>query len=127
MSLALSPLRATLFSLPNLVQRPAPAWTFLRPAALLAPFSLAIPSWSSLLELFPSIVLAVPKKKVSHSRKAMRSAHKGLRDKSNIVNCPGCGSAKLAHHLCPNCYSQISRAHKREARDSVPIELERTT
>ncbi|KAL5495232.1 hypothetical protein ACEPAI_695 [Sanghuangporus weigelae] len=92
MSLALSPLRATLFSFSNLVQRPAPAWTFLRPAALLAPFSLAIPSWSSLLELFPSIVLAVPKKKVSHSRKAMRSAHKGLRDKSNIVNCPGCAT-----------------------------------
>ncbi|KAL5534207.1 hypothetical protein ACEPAG_669 [Sanghuangporus baumii] len=85
MSLALSPLRATLFYFSNLVQRPAPAWTFLRPAALLAPFSLAIPSWSSLLELFPSIVLAVPKKKVSHSRKAMRSAHKGLRDKSTTV------------------------------------------
>ncbi|KAL5535556.1 hypothetical protein ACEPAF_3650 [Sanghuangporus sanghuang] len=84
MSLALSPLRATLFSLSNLVLRPAPTWTFLRPAALLAPFSLAIPSWSSLLELFPSIVLAVPKKKVSHSRKAMRSAHKGLRDKSSV-------------------------------------------
>lgn len=35
----------------------------------------------------------------------------------DIVNCPGCGSAKLAHHLCPNCYSQISRGFKREARE----------
>lgn len=34
-----------------------------------------------LLELFPPIALAVPKKKVSHSRKSMRSANKGLKDK----------------------------------------------
>jgi large subunit ribosomal protein L32 len=39
---------------------------------------------SFLLELFPSIVLAVPKKKVSHSRKAMRAANKGLKDKQSI-------------------------------------------
>ncbi|KAF9512610.1 hypothetical protein BS47DRAFT_1297519, partial [Hydnum rufescens UP504] len=58
---------------------------------------------------FPSIVLAVPKKKVSHSRKGMRSANKGLKDKTNIVACPACGQPKLAHHLCQSCYSQMSR------------------
>ncbi|KAJ7070992.1 ribosomal L32p protein family-domain-containing protein [Mycena amicta] len=66
----------------------------------------------SLLQLFPPIVLAVPKKKVSHSRKAMREANKGLKDKQNIVNCPGCGAPKLAHHLCPNCYTFLSRMWK---------------
>ncbi|KAF9270247.1 hypothetical protein L218DRAFT_914264 [Marasmius fiardii PR-910] len=70
-------------------------------------------SISSLLEdLFPRILLAVPKKKVSHSRKAMRAANKGLKDKRNIVNCPGCGSPKLAHHLCPNCYGFLHRMWK---------------
>ena len=44
--------------------------------------SFKLPSLASLLEeLFPRILLAVPKKKVSHSRKAMRAANKGLKDK----------------------------------------------
>jgi large subunit ribosomal protein L32 len=89
----------------------------------------------SLLELFPPFLLAVPKKKVSHSRKAMRSANKGLKDKQSarlnpnltsqyclfnfsldIVHCSACGSPKLAHHLCPSCYSYISRRWKAQAR-----------
>ncbi|KAJ3475663.1 hypothetical protein NLI96_g11686 [Meripilus lineatus] len=49
----------------------------------------AIPTLESLLELLPPWVLAVPKKKTSHSRKAMRSANKGLKDKQNLVHCPG--------------------------------------
>ncbi|KAF9644671.1 hypothetical protein BDM02DRAFT_3068811, partial [Thelephora ganbajun] len=70
----------------------------------------------SLLELFPPFLLAVPKKKTSHSRKAMRSANKGLKDKRNIVHCSACGSPKLAHNLCPNCYSTLSRGWKAQAR-----------
>ncbi|KAI0304957.1 hypothetical protein BC826DRAFT_898030, partial [Russula brevipes] len=70
----------------------------------------------SLRNLIPPFLLAVPKKKVSHSRKAMRSANKGLKDKQNLVHCPGCGSAKLAHHLCPHCYSSINRAWKSKPR-----------
>lgn len=38
---------------------------------------------SSLLELLPPIVLAVPKSKVSHSRKSMRSANKGPKNKTS--------------------------------------------
>ncbi|KAI0068356.1 hypothetical protein BV25DRAFT_1789754, partial [Artomyces pyxidatus] len=76
------------------------------------PFNWSIPSLQSLLDLLPPFLLAVPKKKVSHSRKAMRSANKGLKDKLNLVHCPGCGSAKLAHHICPSCYSSINRAWK---------------
>jgi len=40
----------------------------------------------SLLDLFPPFLLAVPKKKVSHSRKAMRSANKGLKDKKSTYS-----------------------------------------
>ncbi|KAH8102630.1 ribosomal L32p protein family-domain-containing protein [Cristinia sonorae] len=91
----------------------------LLPAAFLAPkpITWAIPSLQSLLELFPPFLLAVPKKKTSHSRKSMRSANKGLKDKHNIVHCPGCGSPKLAHHLCSNCYSGLSRGWKSKAKD----------
>ncbi|TFK89789.1 hypothetical protein K466DRAFT_444853, partial [Polyporus arcularius HHB13444] len=77
------------------------------------PFTWAIPSLPSLLELFPSWLLAVPKKKTSHSRKAMRSANKGLKDKQNLVHCPACGSPKLAHNLCPTCYRELNVGWKR--------------
>ncbi|EJD55281.1 hypothetical protein AURDEDRAFT_37036, partial [Auricularia subglabra TFB-10046 SS5] len=65
-----------------------------------------------LLELLPPFVLAVPKKKVSHSRKSMREANKGLRDKLNLVACPACGMPKLAHNICPSCYQQLTAARK---------------
>lgn len=94
---------------------------------------------SLLAELFPPFLLAVPKSKTSHSRKSMRSANKGLKNKTSELSCccslhqittisheyrelkpsrrlvldinlcPACGSPKLMHHLCPKCYSQISR------------------
>ncbi|CAD6933136.1 unnamed protein product [Tilletia controversa] len=75
-------------------------------------------SLSSLLrDLLEPILRAVPKKKVSHSRKSMRSANKGLKDRVDIVHCPGCGRAKLHHHLCEHCYGQINRRQKAELRD----------
>ncbi|KAJ3576652.1 hypothetical protein NP233_g293 [Leucocoprinus birnbaumii] len=80
----------------------------------------SIPSLRSLLDLFPPFLLAVPKKKTSHSRKAMRAANKGLKDKQNIVNCPGCGGPKLAHHLCSNCYSYLNRAWKAKNKAEIP-------
>ncbi|KAK6907276.1 ribosomal protein L32 [Kwoniella mangroviensis CBS 10435] len=82
-----------------------------------------LPSFSleSILELIPPIVWAsVPKKKTSHSRKSMRSANKGLKNRTNLSLCEACGSIKLTHHICPTCYSQISRRWKREARGELP-------
>ncbi|KII93506.1 hypothetical protein PLICRDRAFT_131360 [Plicaturopsis crispa FD-325 SS-3] len=103
-----------------------PALVFSRPtlSALLfpsslvapAPFRWALPTLQSLLELFPPFLLAVPKKKVSHSRKSMRSANKGLKDKQNIVNCPACGAPKEAHHLCKECFGAITRERKAAAK-----------
>lgn len=59
------------------------------PTFLTAPksFALSLPSLQSLLELFPPFLLAVPKSKTSHSRKAMRSANKGLKDKQSALYC----------------------------------------
>ncbi|KIM48167.1 hypothetical protein M413DRAFT_439888 [Hebeloma cylindrosporum] len=91
--------------------------TWISPVLATASLSLpratwSIPSLQSLLDLFPPFLLAVPKSKTSHSRKAMRSANKGLKDKQNITNCAGCGAVKLAHHICPQCYSSLTRQWK---------------
>ncbi|WVR03842.1 ribosomal protein L32 [Kwoniella sp. DSM 27419] len=96
-----------------------------------APVSAAPSTWSSifpsfnlesLLELIPPVVWAsVPKKKTSHSRKSMRAANKGLKNKTNLSICEACGSIRLTHHVCPTCYSQISRRWKREAREGAGL------
>ncbi|KAL1410355.1 hypothetical protein Q8F55_004363 [Vanrija albida] len=79
--------------------------------------ALRLPSLNDILEW--GITLAVPKSKISHSRKSMRSAHKGIKNKTNLNHCPACGTVKLAHNLCPQCYSAISRRWKKEAREPV--------
>ncbi|CAH1761648.1 7430_t:CDS:1 [Entrophospora sp. SA101] len=65
-----------------------------------------------LVEIFGPIVLAVPKKKTSHSKKRMRSANKGLKDKVNVIQCPGCGRKNLIHHLCFHCYCDFRKREK---------------
>ncbi|MDR1333951.1 MAG: 50S ribosomal protein L32 [Holosporaceae bacterium] len=46
--------------------------------------------------------MAVPKKKISKSRRDMRRSHLALTP-VNTVACPYCGEAKLPHHMCSNC------------------------
>lgn len=64
-----------------------PLFPFTIPGAIAAPlqlpaWSLALPTLRSLLDLLPPFLLAVPKKKVSHSRKRMRNHQKyALEDK----------------------------------------------
>ncbi|GAA5812742.1 hypothetical protein MFLAVUS_006200 [Mucor flavus] len=67
-----------------------------------------IPSW------LEPILWAAPKKKTSHSKKRMRASNKGLSIKENVTACPACGSNKLLHHLCGNCYSDIKKKAKSE-------------
>jgi large subunit ribosomal protein L32 len=47
-------------------------------------------------------VMAVPKRKVSRSRRNMRRAHHALA-RTGYVECPNCGEQKLPHHVCPAC------------------------
>ena len=48
--------------------------------------------------------MAVPKRKVSHSRKMKRrSSVWKLEAPTNLVKCPQCGEYKRAHRLCGNC------------------------
>ena len=46
--------------------------------------------------------MAVPKKKVSKSRRDMRRAHDGL-PSAAPVECPNCGEMKRPHHVCASC------------------------
>lgn len=38
---------------------------------------------------------------------------------SDLTHCEACGTLKLAHNMCPNCYSQITRRWKQEAREPL--------
>lgn len=48
--------------------------------------------------------MAVPKKKVSHSRKMKRrSSVWKLEHPTNLVKCPNCGEMNRAYRVCANC------------------------
>ncbi|MDR2794753.1 MAG: 50S ribosomal protein L32 [Holosporaceae bacterium] len=46
--------------------------------------------------------MAVPKKKISKSRRDMRRSHLALKP-VNSVACLNCGESRLPHHMCNNC------------------------
>jgi large subunit ribosomal protein L32 len=46
--------------------------------------------------------MAVPKHKVSKSKKGKRRTHQKTAA-PNISSCPECGEAKLPHFACPQC------------------------
>lgn len=46
--------------------------------------------------------MAVPKRKVSKSRRNMRRSHHALKPAS-YMECPNCGELKRPHHICESC------------------------
>ncbi|SDG94013.1 50S ribosomal protein L32 [Roseospirillum parvum] len=46
--------------------------------------------------------MAVPKKKVSKSKRNMRRAHDAL-PAASYGECANCGELKRPHHVCPAC------------------------
>lgn len=46
--------------------------------------------------------MAVPKKKISKSKRDMRRSHLALTP-VNVVACPNCGAMTLPHNACPSC------------------------
>ena len=46
--------------------------------------------------------MAVPKSKITKSKRGMRRAHDALRS-INSTECPNCGELKLPHHVCASC------------------------
>jgi len=48
--------------------------------------------------------MAVPKKRVSKSKKGMRRSHMRQRFSApNLSKCSRCGEPKLPHFVCPTC------------------------
>ncbi|MCZ7582186.1 MAG: 50S ribosomal protein L32 [Deltaproteobacteria bacterium] len=43
-----------------------------------------------------------PKRKTSHRRKGLRSAHDALKA-PNLITCPNCQELTVAHRVCPAC------------------------
>ena len=46
--------------------------------------------------------MAVPKKKVSPSRRGMRRSHEALKPEAHL-ECSNCGELKRPHHVCAHC------------------------
>lgn len=47
--------------------------------------------------------MAVPKKRLSRSRRDMRRAHDHITLTAAVETCPACMGLKLRHHVCPSC------------------------
>ena len=71
-----------------------------------------------LRNVWETILRAVPKKKTSHSKKRMRSSNKGLKNRTDIVPCPGCGRHRMMGHICRHCLRDIR--HRLKYGDSTP-------
>lgn len=67
------------------------------------------------------LVLAVPKKKVSHQKKRQRqmAGNKQLKEVRSLSRCPSCGHIKRMHTLCMNCVSEIKQVFKERERASI--------
>eukprot|EP00123_Amoebidium_parasiticum_P001201 comp12249_c1_seq1/m.7042 comp12249_c1_seq1/g.7042 ORF comp12249_c1_seq1/g.7042 comp12249_c1_seq1/m.7042 type:complete len:138 (-) comp12249_c1_seq1:303-716(-) len=55
------------------------------------------------------LLLAVPKRKTSPSRKRIRNSPKEFDKNANVVKCTSCGGPKLQHMLCWKCTSKVLR------------------
>ena len=56
--------------------------------------------------------MAVPKKKVSHSRKMKRRSSVWKLSAPNLVACPKCGALRAPHRMCPECGTYNGRQVK---------------
>jgi ribosomal protein L32 len=86
-------------------------------APLLQPASVQQqPTTTSLMDelLEPFVLMAVPKRRTSHSKKRMRMATKYLRNTSHHQKCPACGELQLRHHACLNCISMVKKVASTE-------------
>ncbi|MEM5468378.1 MULTISPECIES: 50S ribosomal protein L32 [Celeribacter] len=52
--------------------------------------------------------MAVPKSKITGSRRGMRRSHDAL-VASNPTECPSCGELKRPHHVCGACGTYADR------------------
>ena len=53
------------------------------------------------------LLMAVPKKRTSASKRKLRNRHKWLKNRSDIETCVVCGNFKIANHLCGHCVAKV--------------------
>ncbi|CAM1504015.1 Fc.00g016060.m01.CDS01 [Cosmosporella sp. VM-42] len=88
--------------------------------------AIAIPGLSinlpTLEDIWEGILRAVPKNKVSHSKKRSRQmAGKALKDVNHLCRCPGCGEIKRTHRLCQTCLEQMKRIWRQDYPSEKPF------
>jgi large subunit ribosomal protein L32 len=64
--------------------------------------------------------MAVPKSKITRSKRNMRRAHNAL-TADNPQECPNCGELKRPHHVCTECGHY---AEREVVAQSVEIDLD---
>ena len=67
------------------------------------------------------LLMAVPKKRTSASKKKLRNQHKWPKNRSDIETCVVCGESKLANHLCGHCVRRVrseTRMFRKERNES---------
>ena len=69
--------------------------------------------------------MAVPKKRTSHSKKRMRMTHKWLKPIHHYTFCRNCGSPKLLHMLCGQCFKETMKKTAEYRRIEEQRRLER--
>jgi large subunit ribosomal protein L32 len=62
--------------------------------------------------------MAVPKTKISTSRRGMRRSHDALKSAS-YQECPNCGELKKPHHVCVSCGHYAERQVIKNDTDTV--------
>ncbi|KAM0223294.1 hypothetical protein ACHAPQ_000547 [Fusarium lateritium] len=88
--------------------------------------SIAIPGVSLNLptidDIWESVLRAVPKNKVSHSKKRSRQmAGKALKDVNSLCKCPGCGQPKRTHRLCQTCLEEMKQIWRQDYPTDRPV------
>ena len=61
---------------------------------------------------YSGMLLAVPKKRTSHSRKRIRNNPKFPKNRTDIETCVVCGNHKLQGHLCGHCLEKVMEETK---------------
>src|ERR1700722_13663173 len=110
-------LSATTYGILSHARTPPLKSSFL--TAVLTPLFAFQPPWplslQALLDLLPPFILAVPKK-TSHSRKATRSANKGLKDKRIKLDAHSCTSRSTLMRRLPQISSAVQHVVLRNSR-----------
>ena len=69
------------------------------------------------------LLMAVPKKKTTPSKKKLRHRHKWLKNRTDIETCAVCGNTKLMNHLCGNCLERVRTETAEQRREHKQDEM----